>query len=64
MAWVGQYLRDHLVPTCCHRQGCHLLNQALAQVAKGTIQPGLGHLRGCRTHTSLGSSARASLPSV
>jgi len=34
-----------------------------AQAAQGPIQPGLGHLQGWGTHSSLGSSARASPPS-
>ena len=45
MAWVGRDLKDHLVPTSCHRECCQLLNWALDQVAQCTIQPSLEHLQ-------------------
>ena len=35
-----------------------------AQAARGPIQPGLEHLQGWGTHTSLGNDARASPPSL
>lgn len=37
MARVGRDLKAHLVPTPCHRQGFHPLNQ----VAQSLVQPGL-----------------------
>ena len=38
-AWVGRNLKDHLVPTPCHRQVCHTPDQ-------GPIQPGPENLQG------------------
>ena len=40
MAWFGMELKDNLVPTPCHGEGCQPLNQALHQTAQGPIQPG------------------------
>jgi len=28
MAWAGRDLKDHVVPSPCHEQGCQPLNQA------------------------------------
>ena len=39
MRWVGRDLKDDIVPTPCHGQGCHLPDQ----VVQGPIQPGLEH---------------------
>lgn len=38
----------------CHGQGCQLLNQALDQVAQGSLQPGLEQLQGWGTHSISG----------
>ena len=46
MAWVERDLKDHQVPTPCHRQSCQLLDQALDQIAQGPIQPALKPLQG------------------
>ena len=55
---VRRDLKAHLIPIFCHGQGCHSPNQA----AQCSIQPGLEHFQGWVTHSSLGSSARASPP--
>jgi len=55
---VGRDLKDHPFPTPCHGQGCHSPDQA----AHSSIQPGLENLQGWGTTASLGSCARASLP--
>ena len=44
MVWVGRNLKDHLVPTPCHRQVCQPLHQAIDEAAQDPIQPGLEHL--------------------
>ena len=46
MGWVGRDLKNHQVPTPCHRQGCQLLDQVWHHVAKGPIQPDPEHLQG------------------
>lgn len=38
MAWGRRDLKDPLVPTYCHEQGCHPLDQ----LAQGLVQPVLG----------------------
>ena len=49
MTWVERGLKDHLVPTLSHGQGCNPLDQA----AQGPIQPVLECLQG--SIASLGS---------
>ena len=46
MAWIGQDLNDHLVPTPCHGQGYH----PAAQTAQYPIQPSLEHRQGWGIH--------------
>ena len=41
MSWVWRHLRDHVIPTPLHGQGCSNLDQA----AQGPIQPGPEHLQ-------------------
>jgi len=46
-------LKDHLIPTSCHGQGC----QPPDQVAQGPIQPGLERLMGWGIHNLSGQCA-------
>jgi len=50
MTWVGRDLKDHPVPTPCHGQEYHPLDQ----VAEGPIQPGLEHFQGWGIHSFSG----------
>ena len=59
MDWVRRGLKDQLVPTPQPWAGSH----PSAQAAQGPIPPGIERLQGWGTHSSLGSSARASPPS-
>jgi len=61
IAWKqhGRALKAHPAPTLCRAQGC----PPPAEAAQGPIQPGLEYLQGWGTTASLGSCARASLPS-
>jgi len=54
MAWVGRDLKDHLVPTSCHRQGCCPLNLIPYKSAPGSIQAGPEHQQGWGIHGSSG----------
>ena len=54
MVWVGRDLKDHQTPNHCHRQGCHLLDQA----AQGLIQPGLEHLQRWGIHSFSGQAGQ------
>jgi len=58
MGWAGRNLKAHPVPTPLLWAGC----PTPAQAAQGPIQLGLAHLQGWSMHSSLGSSARASVP--
>ena len=60
MVWVGSDLKALPVPLPCRGQGC----PPSAQAAQGPIQPGLEHLQGWGTHSSLGSCATASPPTI
>jgi len=59
MGWVGGDLKAHSVPT----PAMDWLPPEPRGVAQGPNQTGLGNLQGWGTHSSLGSSARASPPS-
>jgi len=50
MAWFRRDLKDHLVPSLCHGQGCWPLGQA----AKGSMQLGLEHFQRWGTHSFFG----------
>ena len=53
--WVGRDLKDHPVPTPCHRQG-HL---PPAQAAPSPVQPGLEPCQGWGTHSCSGQPGPA-----